>query len=203
VLTVLHEKNIAYELVTVNIMKGEQKTPEHLARQPYGKVPVLQDGDFHLYESQAICRYLDKKSGAKLVPADLKQAALVDQWVSNFSSYYNDNIMKIVFQRLFSKFRGVQPDEAVCAKALEDLHQTLPILDKHLAHHQFVAGEFSFADVMGMPFFNYLFPTPEGKIIFEQYKHVREWFVRVGERPSWQKIRADMKALEAKAAEHK
>lgn len=60
VLTVILEKELAYELVRVDIAKGEQKREEYQRLQPFGKVPVLDDDGFLMYESRAICKYLDK-----------------------------------------------------------------------------------------------------------------------------------------------
>lgn len=84
VITVLNEKNIDYELITIQLMKGEQKTPEFIAKQPFGKIPVLEDDGFLVFESRAICKYLAKKyagQGTKLIPdeSDLKAYALFEQ----------------------------------------------------------------------------------------------------------------------------
>lgn len=73
VLVVLEEKKVPYELVTVKFMEGEHKKPAHLAIQPFGKVPVLEDDGFFLYESRAIAKYIAKKyegQGTKLIPVD-------------------------------------------------------------------------------------------------------------------------------------
>ena len=58
VLTVLYELDLAHEFVHVDIAKGEHKTPAYGAKQPFGKVPVLDDGGFEVFESRAMCRYL-------------------------------------------------------------------------------------------------------------------------------------------------
>ena len=73
VLMTLHEKNCPYAFIPVDLGKGEHKQPEHLARQPFGVVPVLDHDGFVLYESRAIIRYLDAALvGEKLTPTDLK-----------------------------------------------------------------------------------------------------------------------------------
>ena len=58
VLVTILEKELPYELVRIDIAKGEQKSEEYLKMQPFGKVPVLEDDGFFMYESRAICRYL-------------------------------------------------------------------------------------------------------------------------------------------------
>jgi glutathione S-transferase len=57
VLATIHELNLACEFIRVDIAKGEHKTPEYLSKQPFGKVPVLEDDGVWLFESRAICRY--------------------------------------------------------------------------------------------------------------------------------------------------
>ena len=75
VLTTMIETGTPYEFQMVDIMQGEQKRPENLERQPFGQIPTIDDGGFELYESRAICRYLNEKAGGKLVPSELRQKA--------------------------------------------------------------------------------------------------------------------------------
>jgi glutathione S-transferase len=84
VLTALIEKGVPYELVAVNFQAAEHKSAPFLAMQPFGKIPVLDDDGFLVYESRAICKYIAKKyasQGTKLIPAedDLKGYALFEQ----------------------------------------------------------------------------------------------------------------------------
>lgn len=73
VLVALEEKNVPYEIVIVNLLADEHKKPAFLAKQPFGKIPVLEDDGFFVYESRAIAKYIAKKyegQGTKLIPAD-------------------------------------------------------------------------------------------------------------------------------------
>ncbi len=81
---ILAEKGLDFETVVVSIAKREQKSPEHLKLQPFGKVPALDDDGFVVFESRAICKYLAKKyasQGTKLIPddGDLEGFALFEQ----------------------------------------------------------------------------------------------------------------------------
>jgi glutathione S-transferase len=88
-LMTLAEKGHQAELVLIMIPKGEQKSIEHLARHPFGKVPVLDDDGFVLYETRAINRYLDQKlGGTALIPGDDRDAARVEQWMNIADSYF-------------------------------------------------------------------------------------------------------------------
>jgi glutathione S-transferase len=91
VLTVLYEKDIPFELIEVDLTKGAQKLPSYLKMQPFGKIPVMDDDGFVLFESRAIAKYLATKyaaQGTPLLPAagDLKAQALVDQVSTQFRS---------------------------------------------------------------------------------------------------------------------
>src|SRR5436190_13308747 len=78
---------IEYEFKRVNLAGGEGQDETHLKLHPAGKVPVLQDGDFILFESNAIIRYLADKVDSNIYPEELKRRAIVDQWL-DFSSVH-------------------------------------------------------------------------------------------------------------------
>lgn len=79
----LEELGLEYRCQHVALDKGEGQTPEHLARHPHGKVPVLDDGEVMLFESLPICRYLSEQHGnGHLIPDNAIQRAQVDQWLS-------------------------------------------------------------------------------------------------------------------------
>ncbi|TVP43768.1 MAG: glutathione S-transferase family protein [Halomonas sp.] len=79
----LEELGLEYQCRHVALEKGEGQAPEHLARHPDGKVPVIEDGDLTLFESAPICRYLAEQYGdGSLLPSDPTARAQVDQWLS-------------------------------------------------------------------------------------------------------------------------
>ena len=84
ILTVCGEKSIPYELVAINLATGEHKSPSFLEKQPFGKIPVLEDDGYVVYESRAICKYLAAKytgKGPELMPpsTSLKAFGLFEQ----------------------------------------------------------------------------------------------------------------------------
>jgi glutathione S-transferase len=184
VLTTLVENGTPYELVTLDFMKGEHKAPAHLARHPFGKMPTIDDDGFAMFESRAICRYLNDKAGGKLVPAELRARALMDQWTSIEYSYFTPPTMKFVFHHIFQ----YKQEPAVLEAAQKDLDATLPILDAHLAKHAYFAGDdFSLADIGYMPYVEYGMSTPL-KDTLVKHAHFATWWNRVSERPSWRKV---------------
>jgi glutathione S-transferase len=191
VLTTLAEKGHEAEFVLVDIMKGEQKLPAAIARQPFGVVPAIDDNGFVLYESRAIIRYLDEKlSGPKLSPPEAKDRALMEQWISVEASYMSPKAMVIVMNNMFGPMMGKSPDTEAVAKASESLAHTFDIADKALAHQEYFGGKtFSLADIDWMPYVQYLFGAKAGNLVTDR-KHLGAWWERVSKRPSWVKVSA-------------
>ena len=187
VLCTLAEKGAAFDFVVVDITKGEQKSAEHLARQPFGVVPAIDDDGFALYESRAIARYLDAKlPGTSLTPADAKDRALMEQWISVEQSYFSPHAMKSVLNIWYASMAGKQPDADVVAKGLADATRALDVLEKALVGKEYLAGTFSLADIMYAPYLQYLQDMGINAIVTER-PNVLAWWQRVSGRPSWQK----------------
>lgn len=189
VLTVLAEKNAPHEFQLVDLMKGEQKKPEFLAHQPFGVVPVLEDGAFSMYESRAIIKYLDAKlPGVKLTPESLEDRARMEQWTSVEFSNFTPTAMKIIGQTVFSKWRGTTPDMAAVNTARESLTKIIDPIEAHLAKSPYFAGaQFSLADVAYMPYVEYLFAGEQGDLVSSR-PAFGAWWKKVSERPSWKKV---------------
>jgi glutathione S-transferase len=184
VLMTLAETNQAHEFVLVDFAKGEHKAPPHLARQPFGQVPALQDGDFELYESRAMCRYLNDKVNGPLVPRDLRDRARMEQWISVETSNFTGPTMKFVFHHIFK--REQTPETLTTAGT--QLDAALGIIDKQLAATPFIAGgSFTLADICFMPYIEYAMNTP-AKDHFTRHAHVASWWNKISERPTWRKV---------------
>jgi glutathione S-transferase len=189
VLTTLAEKGQEAELVVVDIRKGEQKTPEHIARQPFGVVPAIEDNGFSMYESQAIIRYLDDKlPGISLQPKDLKERAQMNQFMSIEQSYLAAPAVRIAMQLLVGKMAGREPDMAVVETAKSEAAKAIGVADQVLAGHEYLAGgSFSLADICWMPYVQYMVQAGVGALITDR-PNVANWWQRVSARPSWKKV---------------
>lgn len=175
------ETKVPYELALVDFMKGDHKAPAHLARQPFGRMPAIDDDGFAMFESRAIARYLADKAGGSLVPSDARAKAKMEQWISVETSEYNGHAMKFIYQHVFQR-----PQEAaVLDAARAALEVTLGVMETQLKETTYLAGaEFSLADICFMPCTEYLMGTP-AKEILAAYPHVMGWWNRVRERPTW------------------
>ncbi|MEJ7597108.1 MAG: glutathione binding-like protein [Kofleriaceae bacterium] len=184
VLTTLVETNTPYELVTIDFVKGEHKQEAHLARQPFGQLPALDDDGFALYESRAISRYINDKAKGSLLPTDLQARARTEQWISVETSNFTPHAMKFIYHHVFQR----KQDEAVLTGAAESLAKCLAVMERQLATTPHFAGEaFTLADICYMPYVEYMMSTP-AKENFAKFPHVSAWWNRVSERPSWRKV---------------
>jgi glutathione S-transferase len=189
VLTTLAEKGHEAEFVMVDIMKGEQKQPGYLAKQPFGVVPLLEDDDFTLYESRAIIRYLDERlSGPALTPKDLKDRGRMEQFISIERSSFSPPAMKVIWNLMFKKMMGQEPDMDAVTQGKTEVSRTLDIVDKELATREFLAGSaFTLADITWMPYAQYLVASGEGALLTDR-PNVGAWWKRVSGRSSWVRV---------------
>jgi glutathione S-transferase len=119
---------------------GLNKTPEYLRMNPNGQIPVLRDGDFTLWESNVIVRYLcAKHSSGKLYPENLQQRFDAERWMDWQQTTMN-NVGRAAFVE-WIRTPGDKPDMAVIAKSVATTEPQLALLDAHLAQHPFMAGE--------------------------------------------------------------
>lgn len=189
VLMTLAEKGHTAELVLVMIPKGEQKLPEHLERHPFGKVPVLDDEGFVLYETRAINHYLERKlNGPRLLPTDLRELARLEQWINVADAYFVPHAHTLIVEALFRRYLGGEQDVQAMKAGREGMQPALDVIDRWLSANPFLAGSsFSLADIHWMPYLEYLAQAGEGESIARR-KHVSAWWERISGRPAWQKV---------------
>lgn len=184
VLMTLAETKLPYEFVTVDFAKNEHKQEPHLSRQPFGQIPAIDDGGFAFYESRAICRYLNEKAGGNLVPTDIQGRATMEQWISIETSNFAPHAMKFIYHHVFKR----PQDTAVLDAAGKSLDTALGAMDKRLATSPFLAGpEFTLADIVYMPYLEYVMSTPV-KTAITKFPNVSAWWNKISERPTWKKV---------------
>lgn len=159
---VLADKGVIYDQLQVNVVEGEPKKPDHLARHPFGKVPVLDIDGLRIRETDAICRYLDdSRPGPKLVPASASDRARMNEAISMVNSYGYSAMVGAAGYHLFPDFIGGQDDTAHAA-CLERLKTLIHSLMENKRDAAWLAGdEVSLADYFLAPGVFYLSLTPE------------------------------------------
>jgi glutathione S-transferase len=144
---VLHELGLPCELVTIDMAKGQHKSPEHLARNPNGKVPVLEDDGFLLWESNAIITYLAAKVPERgLLPLDARGLASVQQWLQWQATQYGPAVTKVMMETVYAKAFGRPRDEEKLAAGLKEVERDLAVLEKSLEGKEYLCGKLSLAD---------------------------------------------------------
>lgn len=139
--------NIEYEYEHINALEGEHQTEAHLKRHPVGKVPVIVDGDFVLFESNAIIKYLVGKVSSAVYPADLQQRAIIDQWIDFTSIHINNALVKVFGNRVIFPKVGIEVDERSIQDGLTFLDKFLPVIEGQLQNNSYLAGnEITLAD---------------------------------------------------------
>lgn len=168
-----------FEQVPLNVLEGDPKKAEHLARHPFGKVPVLDHDGFRILETSAIVRYLnDVLSGKSLVPASPKDRARMDMVIGLLDSYgYGALIAGVAAFHLFPDFVGGKND-ALRLAGIANGRKMLEFAMKTKGDSPFVAGELSLADLYLAPVVYYVSVTPDATSVFD-IKGFADWWAKV------------------------
>jgi glutathione S-transferase len=150
----LAEKNLAYDTIPIDLRKQEQKTPEYLKLNPYGKVPVLTDDSTVLYESLIINEYLDEKyPNPPLMPKDpaskAKARILIDYGMAHFDSAYQKLRMELMKD-------AKEQSQPVIDGAKSDLRKLLQRFENEIGEQPYLMGDFSLVDADLIPRFTRL-----------------------------------------------
>jgi len=188
VLTTLEEKGARYSFSP--LAPGGLRSPEHLARHPFGRVPVLEHDGFLLYETQAILRYLDRVlPNPPLTPADPRRAARMDQ-VMNVNDWYlfQGVANVIVFHRVVGpRVMGLAPDEAAIEAAMPKARAVFDELARLLGGQSFFTGEtMTLADLLVAPHLGLFSLAPEWPALVAPHNNLVAWLARMEARPSLQ-----------------
>jgi glutathione S-transferase len=195
VMAALEEKRASWRLSPV--APGTMRSPEHLARHPFGRVPVLEHDGFRLYETQAILRYLDRiLPTPALSPSDARRLARMDQ-VMNINDWYLFNGVGnvIVFHRVIGpRVLGLAPDEAAIQAAMPKARTVFSELSRLLGEQEFFAGDsLSLADLIVAPGVAFFTATPEWAELGTPHSNLVAWLGRMEARPSmrattWERV---------------
>ncbi len=178
------ELGISYERVDIGMEFGGNDEPTYRALNPNGLVPAIQDGDFVLWESNSIIRYLAARYGpGKLEPADLRSRAIASQWMDWQISFFQP-----VFTKVFWGLVRTPPDKrdpAAIETAKSNSIDAAKILDAALARNAYLAGNsFSMGDIpMGVFIFRFRALLPDRPSL----PNLERWYAAIEERPAFQK----------------
>ena len=182
----LSNLKIDYEWIQVNLIAREQREDWFLKLNPNGKVPTLVDDDFSIWESNAILLYLGRKfSPNNLIPQDIKKLGMMLEWIMYESTTLSKNLSGARFLTKFMPPEKVNKDEL--QKYKKDGNRALKIVDEHLGKNNFLAVDYSIADIAC---YGQIYPAGEGGIDLSQFKNIQAWQKRVESQPGYVEMRA-------------
>jgi glutathione S-transferase len=187
VLLVAEQLALPIERVVVDLTKGEQRGEAHLARNPNGRVPVLDDHGFVLWESRAIMQYLaDKTQGQTLYPSDACGRAEVNRWLFWDAMHMAPPNTILVLENFVKSMTGRGPgDPAEIARGEKLFAEAATVLDAHLSKRTWIAQDrLTLADLSLAAGFALAGPA---KMPIADYPNLRSWFGRIQELDAWRK----------------
>ena len=185
VLLTLEEKGAPYEFSAMRL--GANRHPDYVAIHPFNKIPTLDDGDFRLYETSAILRYIDRvASGPALVPESARAAARMDQLMSFSGDYLTRRVTAILsLNRCIRPVLGIPADEQAVAEAMAPSRDVMAELARLMGQGTFLVGDsISLADTIIAPHLSMLSEFAEGRDLLAGQPTLAAWLARMDERPS-------------------
>ncbi|MBV8360040.1 MAG: glutathione S-transferase family protein [Deltaproteobacteria bacterium] len=178
----LHELGLECEIVPVDLTKGEQRTPQFLALNPFGRVPVLVDGNLTLWESHAILAYLGEKTG-KLWPTTAAGRADALRWLFFLSGHISPSATDLAFNRVAAKLLGIPGDQDAIARAEKALPAVIGIIEGQLTKGKWILGnEFSLVDCDYTPVLNVI---EKAGLNYRDFPKVQAYLDACRSRPAW------------------
>jgi len=189
----LEEKGVRYTLEEVEIFGPAGVPAEHVARQPFGRIPALAHDDFMLYETDAITRYIDEAfAGTRLQPQEPRARARMNQVIAIIDAYaYRPMIWGVFAARIVAPEEGIAPNEMLVAESLTRSRTCCRALEQILGTGRyFTGGEVTLADLHALPILLYFSMTQEGGETLSAHPRLRAWLDATAARPSVQRTKA-------------
>ena len=187
---VISHLGLAVEIEYHDFVAGELRRPDYLMLNPNAKVPVLSDGSFTLWESNAIMQYLADKAGdTALFPRDPQIRADIARWQFWELAHFNKAFGTLAFEAVAKPRLGLGPtDGAAVDRARADLARFTPVLERHLTGRRHVVGDsITIADYSLLTFESYRQAVP---FDWAPYSNVNAYFDRLGAVEHWTRTAA-------------
>jgi glutathione S-transferase len=178
------EKEAPFRLQAMGL--ADAKSPAHLARHPFGRIPFIEHDGFWLYETQAILRYIDQVfEGPSLIPSDAKAAARMQQVMNITDWYVAPSITNgIGWNRVVAPIFGLPIDEAAVGRAMPLGRTCISALQEILGSKPFFAGDqVTLADIMAFAHIDFMPKSPEGTELLAG-SPLEDWLERMSARDS-------------------
>src|SRR5689334_20675183 len=190
VLWAAHQLGIDYELQLVDLSKGAQRAPGHVALNPNARAPVLQDGEFVLWESNAIVEYLASlKPDSGILPQQARARLNITKWMYWESAHWDPACSIFAFENVVKAIFGMgEVDAREIQRGNQLFERTAKVLDSELQKYRYVAGDrFTAADISVGAFMSI---SDAAQLPLEAFAGIRRWAEDIRALPSWQKTAA-------------
>jgi glutathione S-transferase len=179
------------ELVKVNLMARQNKSPAYKSKQVFGVVPYLEDGDVGIFESRAIAKYLAGKYEGKcpgLLGKTLKERAVINTWMEVEAHNFNPAIAPVLKELFMSNAFKKPANQEIISTGLASLNTVLDVYEDRLSKNKYLAGEsYTLADAFHTPYMEKVRTVPVFKGVLESRPHVAAWAADITSRPAFQK----------------
>jgi glutathione S-transferase len=184
----LVEKGVEHAFSEIDIFADGGPAPDYLRRHPFARIPAFSHDGFELFETQAICRYVDEAfPGPALQPADAKGRARMVQIIGILDAYaYRAMVWDIFVERVRKPAQGKPADEERIAAAVEASERCLAVIERLMGDAAWLAGGDapSLADLHAAPMLIYLAAAPEGGALIARHPRIVAWLERMKARSS-------------------
>jgi glutathione S-transferase len=175
--------NSSIEFVRVDLSRGEHRSAEFLALNPNGKVPVLKNGDWSLWEANAIMCYLSDEAKAEFWPHDARQIEVM-RWLGWDAQHFTRHGGTLYFEYLIKPQLGMgEADPVVAAQATVHFTASARILEMHLRDRSFLVGQSlsvaDFAVASALPY------AHAARLPLAEYPAIQRWYARLEDLPAW------------------
>lgn len=178
----LEEMQLPYELHVLELMKGEQKQPDYLRINPNGRIPTIVDrdnDDFAVFESGAILLYLAEKSG-RFYPTDARGRSTVMQWLM----FQMSAVGPMMGQAgVFFRYAPEKIPYAI-DRYQREVRRLFGVLDERLSAHEYLAGDYSIADIATWPWVQ---GSSWVGVPYDEFLHLKRWVEVIRQRPAVQR----------------
>ncbi len=187
----IYHLDLDVEIIQKDIMSGELNKEDYLRINPNGMVPALEDGEFKLWESNAIMQYLaDKARAEEFFPKNFKQRMSIVKWQFWGALHFNRSVGTICWETVAKPAFGLgDPDQSAIDFALDGFHCCAKILNQQLNSTDFIVGnsptlaDFSVGDHSALAL------NEHSQIPLDEYSNIKSWYQRLEEIPGWEKTR--------------
>ncbi|CAM8991334.1 unnamed protein product [Rhodiola kirilowii] len=193
VLACIFEHGLDFEFIPIDLKDGEHERQPFLSLNPFGQVPVLEDGGYKQFESRAIIRCMghefSRNVKEELIYWDVRKQAIVANWVDVEDHQFEPPALELINELALKPENGLKPDEIAVTKAEAKLADVLDIYDARLGMFKYLASDrFTIADLLHLPNLHSLLGITQGAKLIESRPRVRAWCSEILARPSWMKV---------------